>query len=185
MPAPTRSEIERVFRREYGRVVSVLIHLAGDFATAQDLASDAFRVALERWPEEGMPDRPGAWLTTVARRRGLDRLRHERVAAQHQITLARSGPLAQAPTREEEVGYPDERLRFDGFVQTRLQVCAPHHDRLWVGEGRLIGVEHHRLAVRRDRDPPGAAQPGVEQPASENAGALHPSPIASHVYRTR
>jgi RNA polymerase sigma-70 factor (ECF subfamily) len=104
-------EIERVFRREYGRVVSVLIHLVGDFQLAEDLVAQAFERALDDWPRHGIPDNPGAWLTTVARRRGLDRLRHAQMARRkHELIVAETG-LDDLSPREDQVGYPDERLR--------------------------------------------------------------------------
>ncbi|MFC8849622.1 MULTISPECIES: RNA polymerase sigma factor [unclassified Micromonospora] len=69
------------FRREYAQLVGVLVALTRDRALAEDCAQDAFAAALERWRGEGVPRRPGAWLTTVARNRAVDRLRHERMAA--------------------------------------------------------------------------------------------------------
>ena len=58
----TRAQIDRVFREEFGRVVSVLIRLVGDFELAEDLVGEAFARALEEWPKSGVPERPGAWL---------------------------------------------------------------------------------------------------------------------------
>jgi RNA polymerase sigma-70 factor (ECF subfamily) len=63
------------FRREWGRVVATLIRMTGDWDLAEECAQDAFAAALERWPRDGVPRRPGAWLTTTARNRALDRLR--------------------------------------------------------------------------------------------------------------
>jgi RNA polymerase sigma-70 factor, ECF subfamily len=71
--------VERTFRRESGRVLATLIrHLGGDFQLAEDALQDAFAVALARWPRDGEPDNPGAWITTAARRKAIDRLRRER-----------------------------------------------------------------------------------------------------------
>ncbi|RMI45661.1 sigma factor [Streptomyces triticirhizae] len=61
-------------RAEWGRVVATLIRATGDWELAEECAQDAFARALERWPREGVPERPGAWLTTVARDRAVDRL---------------------------------------------------------------------------------------------------------------
>ena len=83
-----------------GRLAAALVHLLGDFSAAEDVVQDAVETALRRWPTEGVPDRPDAWLLTVARNRGLDVLRRR----------ARYGEkLAQLrwPTRSE----PDDRLR--------------------------------------------------------------------------
>src|SRR5512134_2728989 len=69
------SQIEATFREEHGRVLAALISQLGDFALAEDALQDALVNALESWPVAGIPRNPGAWLTTVARRRALDRLR--------------------------------------------------------------------------------------------------------------
>ncbi|EEP69893.1 RNA polymerase sigma factor [Micromonospora sp. ATCC 39149] len=69
------------FRREYHQLVGGLVGLTRDRSLAEDCVQDAFAAALERWRGEGVPRRPGAWLTTVARNRAVDRLRHETVAA--------------------------------------------------------------------------------------------------------
>ena len=70
-------EIARVFREEHGRAVSVLIRVLGDIDLAEDAVQDAFTVAVERWPREGMPPSPAGWIITTARRRAVDRLRRE------------------------------------------------------------------------------------------------------------
>ena len=71
--------VERAFRQESGRVLATLIrHLGGDFQLAEDALQDAFAVALATWPRDGEPDNPGAWITTAARRKAIDRLRRER-----------------------------------------------------------------------------------------------------------
>lgn len=77
--------MERVFREEAGRLTSRLVRLLGDFDLAEELVQDALVAALEHWPREGIPDSPGAWLLTVARRKGIDRLRR---AARHREKLA-------------------------------------------------------------------------------------------------
>ncbi|GAA5017633.1 RNA polymerase sigma factor [Actinopolymorpha pittospori] len=70
-------ELARVVREHAGQLAAALVPLIGDFATAEDLVQDAVLAALERWPVDGVPDRPDAWLFTVARRRGLDVLRRQ------------------------------------------------------------------------------------------------------------
>jgi RNA polymerase sigma-70 factor (ECF subfamily) len=70
-------ELARVVREHAGSLAGSLVHLIGDFATAEDLVQDAVLAALKHWPLEGVPERPDAWLFTVARRRGLDILRRE------------------------------------------------------------------------------------------------------------
>ncbi|MEU4404603.1 sigma-70 family RNA polymerase sigma factor [Streptosporangium sp. NPDC023963] len=92
--------LARVVREHAGRLAAGLISLLGDFSAAEDLVQDAIETALRRWPVEGVPDRPDAWLFTVARRRGLDVLRRE--------TTYRA-KLAQL--RRPEPAPADDRLR--------------------------------------------------------------------------
>src|SRR5437764_675149 len=66
---------------ERGQVVATLIAATGDFDLAEECAQDAFAAALARWPRDGIPDRPGAWLTTTARNRAVDRLRRDAAGA--------------------------------------------------------------------------------------------------------
>ncbi|MFE3450320.1 RNA polymerase sigma factor [Nonomuraea sp. NPDC059194] len=96
----THEALARVVREHAGRLAASLVSLLGDFSAAEDLVQDAVETALRRWPEEGIPDRPDAWLFTVARRRGLDVLRRE---ATYRTKLAQ----LQWPVRPE----PDDRLR--------------------------------------------------------------------------
>jgi RNA polymerase sigma factor (sigma-70 family) len=98
--AGTHAELARVVRDHAGRLAAVLVRVTGDFATAEDLVQDAVITALERWPKEGIPDRPDAWLFTVARNRGLDVLRR-------QVNYRNKLAQLQWPVRPE----PDERLR--------------------------------------------------------------------------
>ena len=80
--------VERAFREESGRVLATLIrHLGGDFQLAEDALQDAFAVALATWPRDGVPDNPGAWITTAARRKAIDRLRRERALHDRLPTL--------------------------------------------------------------------------------------------------
>src|SRR5258707_10634687 len=67
--------VERVFREEYGRAAASLIQHFGDFDVAEEAIQDAFAVALERWPAEGIPPNPAGWIATTAKRRGIDRWR--------------------------------------------------------------------------------------------------------------
>jgi RNA polymerase sigma factor (sigma-70 family) len=100
MTHPSHGELARVVRDHAGRLAAALVHLTGDFATAEDLVQDAVEAALIHWPAEGIPDRPDAWLFTVARRRGLDQLKRE---SRYRSKLA----LLQWPVQPE----PDDRLR--------------------------------------------------------------------------
>ena len=100
--------VDRVFREEWGRAVSILISVLGDFELAEDAVQDAFTTALERWPRDGEPQNPGAWIVTTAKNRAIDRLRRDQTLARKTELLQR---LAELPDEEDEVStIPDERL---------------------------------------------------------------------------
>jgi RNA polymerase sigma-70 factor, ECF subfamily len=102
------TSVETVFREEWGRAVSILIRVLGDFELAEDAVQDAFATALERWPREGTPRNPAAWIVTTARNRAIDRIRRERTLARKTELLAR---LEQLRTEEDDVTtIPDDRL---------------------------------------------------------------------------
>ena len=69
--------IERIFREEFGRVVASLARRFGDLDVAEEAAGEALLAAVERWPVDGVPPNPGAWLTTTAYRKAIDRVRRE------------------------------------------------------------------------------------------------------------
>jgi RNA polymerase sigma-70 factor (ECF subfamily) len=96
----SHAQLARVVRQHAGQLAASLVRVTGDFATAEDLVQDAVVAALQHWPAEGIPQRPDAWLFTVARRRGLDALRRE---GNYRAKLAQ----LQWPPRPD----PDERLR--------------------------------------------------------------------------
>jgi RNA polymerase sigma factor (sigma-70 family) len=96
----SHAELARVVRQHAGQLAASLVRVTGDFATAEDLVQDAVVAALRHWPMEGIPERPDAWLFTVARRRGLDVLRRE---GNYRAKLAQ----LQWPVQPD----PDERLR--------------------------------------------------------------------------
>jgi RNA polymerase sigma factor (sigma-70 family) len=96
----SHAELARVVRQHASQLAASLMQVTGDFATAEDLVQDAVVAALQHWPVEGIPQRPDAWLFTVARRRGLDALRRE---DNYRLKLAQ----LQWPVQPD----PDERLR--------------------------------------------------------------------------
>ena len=71
------TDIERVFRAESGRAVASLVRFFGDIDIAEEAVQDAFEVALQRWPEHGLPPSPAGWIITTAKNRAIDRLRRE------------------------------------------------------------------------------------------------------------
>ena len=111
---PSHSKIhaltERVFREESGRIIATLIRVFNDFDLAEDAMQDALLTALDRWPNDGVPRNPGAWITTTARRKAIDRLRRERVG----------GDKYQELARDRAVG-PDEFEMLDDFDESSLQ----------------------------------------------------------------
>jgi RNA polymerase sigma-70 factor (ECF subfamily) len=108
LPRVTASEIERIFRSEYGRAVAVLARRFGDIDVAEEAVQDAFAAALARWPATGLPPSPQGWIITTARNRAIDRLRHEasRDDKQAQAALLHAD---NEPTDKDPVG--DDRLR--------------------------------------------------------------------------
>jgi RNA polymerase sigma-70 factor (ECF subfamily) len=110
-----RSRVERTFRDESGRALATLIRLlGGDFDAAEEAVADAFVAALETWPRDGVPSNPGAWITTTARNRALDRLRRARRHADKLVEIERG--LAAAGTESivrlgSESRLADDRLR--------------------------------------------------------------------------
>ena len=110
--ADVHDAIERVFRAEYGRVLAILIASLGDFDLAEDALAETLLTALERWPRDGLPDNPAAWLVTVARRKALDRLRRDRTLADKTVLLADlAGDPFDDPAAMDETPIPDERLK--------------------------------------------------------------------------
>jgi len=107
--------VEAVFRREYGRCVATLIRFVGDIDAAEEAVQDAFTVAVARWPADGEPPNPGAWIVTTARNRAIDRLRRESVRdqrhaqAHHLYGADAEAEPDDAAAQEETV--PDDRLR--------------------------------------------------------------------------
>ena len=101
-------EVERVFREEWGRAVGILTRILGDLELAEDAVQDAFATALERWPRDGVPQTPGAWIVTTARNRAIDRIRREKVFQRKAELIGR---LEELPAEEDDVSaIPDERL---------------------------------------------------------------------------
>ncbi|MEA2704570.1 MAG: polymerase sigma-70 factor, subfamily [Actinomycetota bacterium] len=98
------------FRDEWSRVVATLIRTTGDWDLAEECAQDAFARALERWPDDGVPRNPGAWLTTTARHRAVDRMRHAAVQAAKLPEVLMTTP-APGSAAGDDSGIVDDRLR--------------------------------------------------------------------------
>ena len=114
MSAARDSVVERTFRHESGRAVATLIRVTGDFDVAEEAVQEAFIVALERWPQEGVPANPGAWIIQVARNRAIDRLRRAGVLRDKLAALERLESLHAEPEDVPGEGLgeiADDRLR--------------------------------------------------------------------------
>jgi len=110
--------VERVFRQESGRILAALIVATHDFTLAEDALQDACIAALRQWPTEGVPRNPAAWLTGIARRRAIDRLRRDATLARKWAQIEALVTLRQAPVDEPDdadgdmdADFPDERLK--------------------------------------------------------------------------
>src|SRR6202012_75752 len=102
------AEIERVFRREHGRAVAVLVRRFGDIDLAEEAVQDAFTEAVRRWPERGLPPAPAGWIITTARNRAIDRLRRE---SSHADRHAQAPLMPARDDPAEESAVQDDRLR--------------------------------------------------------------------------
>src|SRR5262249_57243713 len=102
------SEIERVFREEYGRAVAVLVRVFGDIDVAEEAVQDAFTAAVQRWPSTGLPPSPAGWIITTARNRAIDRLRRE---SSREDRHAQAALLHARDEPAEESAVQDDRLR--------------------------------------------------------------------------
>jgi len=139
------TDLDRIFRDEWGRVLAALIGFLGDFELAEEAAQDAFAAAAERWPREGTPANPRAWLVTTGRNRAIDRIRRNR-------TLAEKTRLLEVAEATEDViedsAIPDERLELvwswltDPEVDFGALLVRP------AGGGPAVGLAHYRPYLR-------------------------------------
>jgi RNA polymerase sigma-70 factor, ECF subfamily len=108
--ADVETAVAEAFREEWGQIVATLIRITGDWDLAEECAQDAFATALRTWPRDGVPKRPGAWLTTAARNRATDRLRRDALGA---AKLREAGRMhvPDDPGTDDNSGVTDDRLR--------------------------------------------------------------------------
>jgi RNA polymerase sigma-70 factor (ECF subfamily) len=112
--ADVRAAIEQVFRAEHGKVIASLIGSLRDFDLAEEVLQDAFTVALERWPRDGIPPNPAAWIATTAKRRAIDTWRRERQRLEKYAALGQPGAVVEEYMEEHDQNYgalADDRLR--------------------------------------------------------------------------
>ncbi|UAK29740.1 sigma-70 family RNA polymerase sigma factor [Nocardia asteroides] len=139
-PEAVRSAVDAAYRQEWGQVVATLIGLTGDWDLAEDCAQDAFAAALATWGRDGVPARPGAWLTTTARHRATDRLRRDTTGAAKVRQLA---VLARDPISRPAEEIPDERLR---LIFTCCHPALPFPARVALTLRTLAGLSTGEIA---------------------------------------
>jgi RNA polymerase sigma factor, sigma-70 family len=147
---PVRQAVDAAFRDEWGRVVATLIRRTGDWDLAEECGQEAFAEALRRWPVDGVPRRPGAWLTTVAGNRAIDRRRRATRGAE---LLEQAGREAPAPVVTDEETMPelfadseqieDDRLR---LIFTCCHPALPMEGRVALTLRTLAGLTTAEIA---------------------------------------
>jgi RNA polymerase sigma-70 factor, ECF subfamily len=120
---PVSEAVAQAFRAERATVLATLIRQAGDFQLAEDAVQDAFEAAVKAWRRDGIPDNPGAWITTAARRRAIDRLRRDRSVADRAERLAELTRLDAQP--EEKSAMDDESSIVDDRLRLIFTCCHP------------------------------------------------------------
>jgi len=143
--------VERLFREESGRVLAALIRTVGDFDLAEEAVQDAFVTALERWPREGLPPNPGAWITTTARNRAIDRLRRARRLVEKTEQLGRQQLVEEELAAVEPGGgeegeampIEDDRLR---LIFTCCHPALPMDARVALTLRTLGGLQTPEIA---------------------------------------
>ncbi|BBY41862.1 RNA polymerase sigma factor [Mycolicibacterium celeriflavum] len=138
-PDDIRTAVDTAYRDEWGQVVATLIGLTGDWDLAEDCAQDAFATALTTWPRDGVPQRPGAWLTTTARNRATDRLRRDAAGAAKLRQLV----VTQEPEAPPPDEIPDERLR---LIFTCCHPALPFEARVALTLRTLAGLSTAEIA---------------------------------------
>jgi RNA polymerase sigma factor (sigma-70 family) len=116
--------IDAVWRIESAKVIAGLARIVRDVGLAEDLAQEALVAALEQWPESGVPDNPGAWLTATAKRRGIDRLRRDRVLERKYEALGRGMEIQGGMTQPDVDAALDDHVG-DDLLSLMFTTCHP------------------------------------------------------------
>jgi RNA polymerase sigma-70 factor (ECF subfamily) len=138
---PDEDEIGLCFRREYGRCVASLVRFLGDITMAEEAVQEAFVVAVDRWPATGMPPNPGAWITTTARNRAIDRLRRE--SSRHDRHTEAALLHTQSEPQEPTGPMTDDRLR---LIFTCCHPALARHAQVALTLRLLGGLETAEIA---------------------------------------
>ena len=120
-PAP--EAVEHVFREESGKILATLIGYLGDFDEAEEAMQDALATALGRWPKDGVPNNPAAWIVTVARNKAIDRLRRDRRRTEKYVELAE--PAASEPNEFEMIEDFEDTSLHDDRLRLLFTCCHP------------------------------------------------------------
>jgi RNA polymerase sigma-70 factor (ECF subfamily) len=136
-----RAAVAAAFRDEWGRVVATLIRVTGDWDLAEECAQEAFARALDRWGRDGVPNRPGAWLTTTARNVAMDRLRRAATEAAKLQEVAVLSDASDGFAAEDHV--PDDRLR---LIFTCCHPALPLEARVALTLRTLTGLSTAEIA---------------------------------------
>src|SRR5205814_3915539 len=118
------SAIDAVWRIESARLIAALTRLTGDVGTAEDLAQDALVAALERWPESGVPDNPGAWLMATAKHRAIDTLRRGKLLERKHAELGHELEARQVSPERELQAALDDHVG-DDLLSLMFTACHP------------------------------------------------------------
>jgi RNA polymerase sigma-70 factor, ECF subfamily len=141
--ADVETAVADAFRLEWGRVVATLIRMTRDWDLAEECAQDAFALALERWPRDGVPRRPGAWLTTTARNRALDWLRRGATEAAKLREIAVLSHTDEPDDDGDDGSVPDDRLR---LIFTCCHPALPLEARVALTLRTLAGLTTAEIA---------------------------------------
>jgi len=141
-PAP----LDEIFRAEWGKLVATLVRMLGDIDRAEELVQEALVAALERWPFSGVPENPGAWLMTTARRRALDHLRHQKLVREKQPLVEAEHAGVALPEEDAVASGPlaDDRLR---LIFTCCHPALPPESRVALTLRLLGGLTTREIAA--------------------------------------
>ena len=119
-------DLGKLHREESGRVLSTLIRLLGDFDLAEEMLQEAYAVALEKWPLEGEPSNPRAWLISTARHKAIDRIRREQRFETKRDEIAKTAPVAAPPASDSADSTDDMFADYQLDDQLRLIFTCCH-----------------------------------------------------------
>jgi RNA polymerase sigma-70 factor, ECF subfamily len=134
--------VAEAFRAEWGRVVAYLIGVTGDWDLAEESAQDAFATALERWPRDGVPTSPAAWLRTTARNRAIDSVRRA-ATGKAKLREAAITRFPDDPDHADDSGIPDDRLR---LIFTCCHPALPIEAQVALTLRTLVGLSTNEIA---------------------------------------